>query len=266
MTGAAFPAEALALAGRLADAAGAVIRPHFRTGVAIVDKADESPVTIADRDAEAAIRTLIEDAFPDHGILGEEHGSVRLDAEFVWVLDPIDGTKAFISGLPVFGTLIALLQGGRPVLGVIDQPITGERWLGAQGHGTTLNGRPVRTRPCERLDRATLFATAPDMFKGPEIEAFERLRTSVKLMRWGADCYATAMVASGHADLVVESSLQTYDFCALVPVIEGAGGIATDWDGRPLRIDSGKRSAIAGDVRAHAAALERLAWRSEPGV
>ncbi|BBK39654.1 histidinol-phosphatase [Allostella sp. ATCC 35155] len=262
MTGSPFPAEALALAGRLADAAGAVIRPHFRTGVAIVDKADESPVTIADRDAEAAMRQLIEDAFPEHGILGEEHGSVRLDAEFVWVLDPIDGTKAFISGLPVFGTLIALLHGGRPVLGVIDQPISGERWLGAEGRGTTLNGRPVHARACERLDRATLFATAPDMFKGEEIAAFERLRGSVKLMRWGADCYATAMVASGHADLVVESSLQPYDFCALAPVIEGAGGIATDWEGRPLRIDSGRRSAIAGDRRAHAAALEALAWHA----
>ncbi|WP_374446255.1 histidinol-phosphatase [Stella sp.] len=263
MTAASFPAGALALAGRLADAAGAVIRPHFRSGVAIDDKADESPVTIADRDAETAMRRLIGDAFPDHGILGEEHGAVRLDAEFVWVLDPIDGTKAFISGVPVFGTLIALLQGGRPVLGVIDQPISGERWLGAEGHGTTLNGRPVRARACDRLDRATLFATSPDMFKGAEVDAFERLRRSVKLMRWGTDCYATAMVASGHADLVVESSLQPYDFCALVPVIEGAGGIATDWDGRPLRLGSGKRSAIAGDVRAHAAALECLAWRSE---
>ncbi len=262
MTDPSFPAGALALAGRMADAAGAVIRPHFRTGIAIVDKADESPVTIADRDAETAMRRLIEDTFPDHGILGEEHGAVRTDAEFVWVLDPIDGTKAFISGVPVFGTLIALLQGGRPVLGIIDQPISGERWLGAFGHGTTLNGRPVRARPCDRLDRATLFATAPDMFKDAEIDAFERLRRSVKLTRWGTDCYATAMVASGHGDLVVESSLQSYDFCALVPVIEGAGGIATDWDGRPLRLDSGKRSAIAGDARAHAAALECLAWGS----
>ena len=259
MSGSSFPAEAFGLAERLADAAGTVIRPHFRSGIAIDDKADESPVTVADRDAETAMRQLIEAAFPDHGILGEEHGAVRLDAEFVWVLDPIDGTKAFISGVPVFGTLIALLQGGRPVLGVIDQPISRERWIGAVGRGTTLNGRPARTRACADLGRATLFATAPDMFKGEEIAAFDRLRRSVKLMRWGTDCYATGMVASGHADLVVESSLQTYDFCALVPVIEGAGGIATDWEGRPLGLHSGSRSAIAGDARAHAAALERLA-------
>lgn len=143
-----------------------MIRPHFRSGIAIDDKADESPVTVADRDAETAMRRLIEAAFPDHGILGEEHGAVRLDAEFVWVLDPIDGTKAFISGVPVFGTLIALLQGGRPVLGVIDQPIARERWIGAVGRGTTLNGRPARARACADLGRATLFATAPDMFKG----------------------------------------------------------------------------------------------------
>ncbi|MCC7274351.1 MAG: histidinol-phosphatase [Alphaproteobacteria bacterium] len=253
------PPAAVALAARLADAAGAVIRPHFRTPVAIDDKADASPVTIADRDAETAMRRLIEDAFPDHGILGEEHGARAVDAEFVWVLDPIDGTKAFISGVPVFGTLIALLRGGRPVLGIIDQPILGERWLGVAGRGTTLNGRPVRVRACPQLDRATLFATSPDMFKGADVDAFERLRRAVKLTRWGADCYATAMVASGFADLVVEASLQTYDYCALVPVIEGAGGIATDWQGRPLGLASDGRSAIAGDARAHAAALERLA-------
>ncbi|BBK34587.1 histidinol-phosphatase [Allostella humosa] len=259
MTAPSFPPEAIALVHRMADASGAVIRPHFRSGVAIVDKADESPVTIADRDAETAIRRLIEDAFPDHGILGEEHGAVRLDAEFVWVLDPIDGTKAFISGVPVFGTLIALLQGGRPVLGVIDQPISRERWVGAIGHGTTLNGQPVRTRACAALGRATLFATSPDMFKGDEIPAFERVRQSVKMTRWGTDCYATAMVASGHGDLIVESSLQTYDFCALVPVIEGAGGIVTDWEGQPLGLHSGHRMALAGDARTHAAALERIA-------
>ncbi|MGE0714179.1 MAG: histidinol-phosphatase [Alphaproteobacteria bacterium] len=262
MSAPACPPEAAALAQRLADAAGAVIRPHFRTPVAVDDKADSSPVTIADRDSEAAMRRLIEDAFPDHGILGEEHGSKATDAEFVWVLDPIDGTKAFISGVPVFGTLIALLRDGRPILGVIDQPISRERWVGISGVGTTLNGRPVHTRACPTLDRATLFATAPDMFKGADVDAFERLRRSVKLMRWGTDCYATAMVASGFADLVVEASLQPYDYCALVPVIEGAGGIATDWQGRPLTLGSDGRSAIAGDARAHAAALERLAARS----
>ncbi len=259
MSGLRFPPEAFELASRLADAAGEVIRPHFRSGLAVDDKADASPVTIADRDAEAAMRRLIEDVFPGHGILGEEHGAVRLDAEFVWVLDPIDGTKAFISGVPVFGTLIALLQGGQPVLGVIDQPISHERWIGATGRGTTLNGRKVQARACERLDRATLFATSPDMFKDEEVPAFERVRRAVKLMRWGTDCYATGMVASGYADLVVEASLQPYDFCALVPVIEGAGGIATDWEGRPLGLHSGGRSAIAGDRRAHAAVLERLA-------
>jgi len=249
----------VALAGRLADAAGAAIRPHFRTPLPVEDKPDASPVTVADRAAEAAMRRLIEAACPEHGILGEEYGPARLDASHVWVLDPIDGTKAFISGLPLFGTLIALLVEGRPVLGVIDQPILAERWLGLAGAGTTLNGRPVRARACPALDRATLFATAPDMFRGADEAAFARLSDAVKLTRFGADCYATGMLAAGFADLVVEARLQPYDYCALVPVVEGAGGRATDWSGRPLGLGSDGRIAFAGDGALHAAALERLA-------
>jgi len=253
------PPEAVALASRLADAAGAVIRPYFRTPVTVDTKADSSPVTIADRESEAAMRRLIEATFPDHGILGEELGSKNLDAEFVWVLDPVDGTKAFISGLPVFGTLIALLRDGRPVLGIVDQPISRERWLGIADQGTTLNGRPVHVRECPSIDRATLFATAPDMFNGDDVAAFGRVQSAVKLTRWGVDCYSTGMVAMGFADLVVEASLQPYDFCALVPVIEEAGGVASDWQGRPLGLSSNGRMILAGDRRAHAAVVERLA-------
>ena len=252
------PPEAVALAGRMADAAGAVIRPYFRTPVTVDTKADSSPVTIADREAESAMRRLIEATFPDHGILGEEHGSKNLDAEFVWVLDPVDGTKAFISGLPVFGTLIALLRDGRPVLGIVDQPISRERWLGIADQGTTLNGRPVHVRECLSIDRATLFATSPDMFKGNDVAAFGRVQAAVKLTRWGVDCYSTGMVAMGFADIVVEASLQPYDFCALVPVIEEAGGVASDWQGRPLDLSSNGRMILAGDRRTHAAAVERL--------
>ncbi|MGE0722747.1 MAG: histidinol-phosphatase [Alphaproteobacteria bacterium] len=259
MTDPTCPPEAVALASRLADAAGAVIRPYFRTPIAVDDKADSSPVTVADREAETAMRRLIEATFPDHGILGEEHGATNLDAEFVWVLDPVDGTKAFISGLPVFGTLIALLRDGRPILGILDQPISRERWLGIAEQGTTLNGRPVRTRECPTLDRATLFATSPDMFKDEEVGAFGRLQASVKLTRWGVDCYSTGMVAMGFADLVAESSLKPYDYCALVPLIEEAGGVASDWEGRPLGLGSNGRMVLAGDRRAHAAAIERLA-------
>jgi len=248
----------VALAGALADAAGAVVRRYFRTRVAVEGKADKSPVTVADRDAEAAMRDLIAANHPDHGIVGEEHGAVRPDAEYVWVLDPIDGTKSFISGVPLFGTLIALLRDGVPVLGVIDQPILRERWLGARGRPTTLNGVPVATRACEDLRAATLFATSPDMFRGADAQAFARLAAAVGLVRHGADCYAAGLLASGFIDLIVEATLKPYDYCALAPVIEGAGGIITDWSGAKLGLGSDGRIAAAGDARAHGRALEML--------
>lgn len=253
------PEGALSLAHRLADASGAVIRRHFRTSVPVEAKADATPVTAADREAELAMRALIESAFPEHGILGEEHGVTRGEAEYVWLLDPIDGTKSFISGIPLFGTLIALTQRAEPILGVIDQPILGERWVGQAGEGTTLNGAPARARPCDTLGRATLFATAPDMFEGADAGRFDRLAAEVGLVRHGADCYGYAMLASGHVDLVVEAGLKDYDFAALVPVIEGAGGVVTDWQGRPMRPGADGRIVAAGDARLHRAALAVLA-------
>jgi inositol-phosphate phosphatase / L-galactose 1-phosphate phosphatase / histidinol-phosphatase len=238
----------LALAETLADAAGPIIRGYFRRKIAVDEKPDLTPVTAADREAEAAMRRLIESRFPEHGIIGEEHGRTRAEAEYAWVLDPIDGTKSFISGIPLFGTLIALVHRGRPVLGVIDQPILRERWVGVAGRLTTLNGAAVRTRACPILDRATLFCTAPDaMFKGADAEVFGRLSRAVKLVRAGADCYAYAQLASGFIDLVVESGLKPYDYCALVPVIEGAGGAITDWRGQPLDLVSDGRVVACGD-------------------
>jgi inositol-phosphate phosphatase/L-galactose 1-phosphate phosphatase/histidinol-phosphatase len=237
----------LALAEELADVAGAVIRGYFRQKIAVDDKSDLSPVTIADREAEAAMRRLIEERFPEHGIIGEEHGRTRPDAEHVWVLDPIDGTKSFISGIPLFGTLIALTWRGRPVLGVIDQPVSRERWVGAQGRPTTLNGAPIRTRPCARLGAATLYCTTPEMYRGEDAAAFARLRGAVKLTRYGADCYAYAVLATGFIDLVVEGDLKPYDWSALVPVIEGAGGVMTDWQGKALDLASDGRVVAAGD-------------------
>ncbi|MBL8702846.1 MAG: histidinol-phosphatase [Alphaproteobacteria bacterium] len=253
------PPAYIALAERLADAAGRVARRYFRTGVAVIGKADASPVTIADREAEATMRRLIERSFPDHGIVGEEHGTVRPEAEHVWVLDPIDGTKSFISGFPLFGTLIALLHRGRPILGIIDQPILRERWIGAAGRPTRFCGKPARTRPCRALAEATLFATSPHMFHGRDLAAFERLRRSVKLPRYGGDCYAYGQLASGHVDLVVEAGLKPYDYLALAPVIEGAGGALTDWEGRALGLGSGGRICAAGDRGLHRKALRRLA-------
>ena len=252
------PDAFLAFALSLADAAGDVIRPYFRKPLAIRDKADLTPVTAADRVAEETMRALIEERFPEHGILGEEFGRVREDAEFVWSLDPIDGTKSFISGVPLFGTLIALTRGGRSILGVIDQPILRERWVGAVGRPTTLNGAAIRCRACPVLAAATLFATTPDMFKGEDAASFARVSDKVKLTRFGADCYAYGLVATGFVDLVLEASLEPYDFCAMVPIVEGAGGVATDWRGGSLHLASDGRILVAGDRRAHDAALALL--------
>jgi inositol-phosphate phosphatase/L-galactose 1-phosphate phosphatase/histidinol-phosphatase len=248
----------LALAAELADAAGAVIRPYFRTTLTVDDKPDLSPVTAADRAAEMAMRQMIAARFPEHGIIGEEYGRERDDAEFVWVLDPIDGTKSFISGVPLFGTLIALARQGRPILGIIDQPISRERWIGAAGRDTTHNGRPARSRPCPGIGAATVFATTPDMFRGADADAFARVAGAAKLVRYGADCYAYGLVALGCIDVVIEASLKPYDFSAMLPVVEGAGGIATDWQGAPLTLASDGRVLIAGDRRTHSDALALL--------
>jgi inositol-phosphate phosphatase/L-galactose 1-phosphate phosphatase/histidinol-phosphatase len=249
----------VSLADSLADAAGEVCRRYFRTPIAVDDKPDRSPVTVADREAETAMRRLIEARFPAHGIVGEEHGRVRDDAEWVWTLDPIDGTKSFISGVPLFATLIGLVRHGRPVLGVIDQPFTRERWLGITGERASLNGRPVAARSCDALGKATLYATSTEMFLGPNLAAFERLRAAVKLTRYGADSYAYALVATGFIDLVCEADLKPHDWCALGPVVEGAGGVMTDWAGIPLSLSSDGRVLACGDRRTHEAALKALA-------
>jgi inositol-phosphate phosphatase / L-galactose 1-phosphate phosphatase / histidinol-phosphatase len=239
----------------LADAAGEAIRPYFRRPLTVDDKADLTPVTIADRAAEQAMRSLIESRFPEHGIIGEEFGRLRENAEFVWTLDPIDGTKSFISGVPLFGTLIALTRANHPILGIIDQPISRERWVGVAGRPTTLDGAVVRCRACPVLAGATLFATTPDMFKGGDAAAFGRVSGAVKLTRFGADCYAYGLLAAGFIDLVLEASLKPYDFCAMVPIVEGAGGLATDWRGADLDLASDGRILVAGDRRTHRAAL-----------
>ena len=250
----------LTLAIDLADAAGEAIRPHFRQPLAVDDKPDLSPVTIADRAAETAMRRLISRHFPSHGIIGEEFGREREAAEFVWVLDPIDGTKSFISGVPLFGTLIALAHRGRPILGIIDQPISRERWIGASGHPTTFNGTPIHCRPCPGgLAAATVFSTSPDMFRGSDTAGFARVASAAKLMRFGADCYAYGLLAHGFIDLVVEAGLKPYDFSAMLPIVEGAGGIASDWQGMPLTLASDGRVLVAGDRRTHQQALRLLA-------
>jgi len=249
-------------AAQLADRARPEIMSRFRTGIAINAKSDASPVTEADRTAERVMRDLINTTYPDHGILGEEYGNENVDAEYVWVLDPIDGTNSFVTGKPLFGTLIALCQNGYPIVGIIDAPGVDERWIGIKGRPTTHNGEPVTTRSCDNLDNSWLYATTPLMFEGADMDAFTRLSNSAWRTVFGGDCYAYGLLSSGHVDLVCEACLGTYDYAALVPVIEGAGGIITDWKGAPVQMktdgtNDGKVLA-AGDKTLHAAALERL--------
>jgi inositol-phosphate phosphatase/L-galactose 1-phosphate phosphatase/histidinol-phosphatase len=266
VTARACPVELIRFAERLADISGAEARRHFRNpSLTIEAKADLSPVTEADRGIELALRKEVATAQPDHGFFGEEFPAEKPDAAFVWVVDPIDGTKAFLAGKPTFGTLIALLQNRRPILGVIDHPALGERWVGATGHPTTLNGRTVHSRKCAELGNAVLYASSAEMFKGADRNRFEGLRSQVRVNGWGGDCYSYALLASGFIDLVVEAGLGSYDYLALVPVIEGAGGRITDWQGRPLGFEIGAKNGYvlaAGDPGLHVQAVRRLSAQS----
>jgi myo-inositol-1(or 4)-monophosphatase len=219
------------------DAAASAIRPHFRTKLAADTKSDASPVTIADRSAEIAMRDLLADRFPDHGIIGEEFPTLRETARYRWVLDPVDGTRAFITGRPIFGTLIALLDGDTPIIGIIDQPITGERWIGASGQPTSFRGAygAAGSRPCPTLADAELSCTSPDLFTATQRPGFDRLRHAARRVTYGGDCYAYGLVALGFIDVIVEPGLKIWDWAALVPVIEGAGGLVRDWHGDRLR-------------------------------
>ena len=248
-------------ANQLADAAGAAIRPYFREAHGLETKADASPVTRADREAEAAMRTLIEARFPDDAIIGEEHGVREGTSGRAWVLDPIDGTRAFITGRPIFGTLIALVADGWPMLGIIDQPILKERWLGSVGQPTMLNGKPATTRACRELKDALLATTSPALFGDDQLHAFEHLDGVVRSTVLGGDCYNYACVASGWLDIVVEAGLKLHDFAALVPVVEGAGGRMCDWQGDPLTADSVGEVIAAGDPARIEDILEALACR-----
>ena len=239
----------IALAHRLADAARAAIVPHYRTGLTSERKADASPVTLADRAAEEAMRRILKAECPRDAIHGEEFGAEAGSSGRTWVLDPIDGTTSFLIGRPIFGTLIALVVDGWPVLGVIDQPVLGERWLGATGQSTLLNGVPVRTRPCRELGDATLATTGPHYFDDHDGAHFMGLaaKTDHRRMVMGGDCYNYALLASGHVDIVCEANLKLHDYAALVPVVEGAGGTMCDWNGEPLNAASSGHVLALGD-------------------
>lgn len=252
------------LAIRLADAAAEAIRPFFRSRYETDFKSDDSPVTQADRAAEAAMRAILEKERPDDGIVGEEYGITREGAERVWVLDPIDGTRSFIAGRPIFGTLIGFMQAGWPILGVIDQPIIRERWVGVIGQGTSFNRAPAKTRACRTLSDAILASTAPQLFPGDTAERFSVLARDCRDTLWGGDCYNYALLASGHIDLVVESGLKLHDLAALVPVVEGAGGRMCDWHGEPLTDASDGNVIALGDAARLDDVLEALEGGGHP--
>ncbi len=242
-------AAEIALAHRLADAARAEILPLFRTAVSSEAKLDSTPVTLADRNAEQAMRRLLKAEVPQDGVFGEEFGVEEGRSGRQWVLDPIDGTTAFLAGRATFGTLIALLVDGFPVLGMIDQPVQQERWLGVAGQATTFNGKAVSTRACRELGQATIATTGPQYFSQQEGEVFMALaaRTDHKRMVMGGDCYNYACLASGHIDVVCEAGLKLHDYAALVPVVEGAGGLMCDWNGDPLHAGSQGHVLALGD-------------------
>jgi myo-inositol-1(or 4)-monophosphatase len=247
---------------RLATASAEVILPYFRTSLSVEDKsrgASFDPVTAADRAAEQVMRALIREHFPSHGIVGEEFGVERPDADYLWYLDPIDGTKSFISGMPAWGTLIALTHRGTPVLGMMHQPFVGE-WFAGDGAAAQYRGpageRSLMVRPCEGLKDAVVYTTSPRLMKEMDRARFSRVEELARLSRYGGDCYAYCMLAAGHLDLIVETELKPHDVIPLMPIIAGAGGIVTTWEGEPA--NNGGRIIAAGDRRVHEEAMRVL--------
>jgi myo-inositol-1(or 4)-monophosphatase len=251
-----------AFVDRLGTVSGEAILPFFRTSLGVENKGGPGqfdPVTAADRAAETAMRTLIRQNFPDHGIVGEEFGNEGGEAEYCWILDPIDGTKSFIAGMPAWGTLIALTRSGEPVYGMMHQPFTRERFTG-DSHSARYRGpvgdRALRVRRCGGLGEAILMTTSPLLMKEADRAAFGKVEAAAKLSRYGGDCYAYCMLAAGHVDLVIETELKPYDILPLIPIIAGAGGVVTAWDGGSAK--AGGRIIAAGDARVHEAAMKRL--------
>ena len=248
----------IGIATALADAAREIAMRHFRKGLEVSFKNDLSPVTVADREVEAALREMLGRHAPADGILGEEMVSFGLERERVWVIDPIDGTGAFATGSPLFGCLIGLLVGGRPALGVIDAAATGERWTARRGGGASLNGVPCRVSGCSRLAEASVSSTSIHLYAPEPLAAFHRVAAHAACARLGGDCYAYGLVAAGHLDAVVETGLQPYDYLPIVPIIEEAGGLITDWSGAPLALTSRGDVVTAASPSLHAELLEHL--------
>ncbi|MBD1558166.1 histidinol-phosphatase [Vibrio sp. S9_S30] len=240
------------------DKSRRLIEKYFRTAFRVENKSDQSPVTIADREVESVIREVIASRHSDHNILGEEHGLLHKQSDYKWIIDPIDGTKSFITGMPTFGTLIALTRSNQPFIGVIDMPILKECWVGILNKGTFKGDVRCHTSGSTNLEKASLYCTEPDMFSSNELERFEALASEVSLRRFGGDCYSYGLLASGHIDLVVEGSLQYYDVVALIPIVEEAGGVITDWEGNPIQENWNGLAVAAASRELHQAALSIL--------
>jgi len=261
--GGADEAQALQLALALASRAGSMALEWFRQPLSIEVKEDASPVTQADQGVEAMLRQALSERYPEHGILGEEYGTERLDAEYTWVVDPIDGTRSFITGWPLWGSLIGLLHQGKPALGVIEVPAMGERWFAAAGQGAFFRDRsgeqrPCRVSRCRSLADARFYTTSPLYFDAPEQPLIDALIADAGVTRFGGDCYSYALLAAGFIDLVVESQLKPFDYLPLLPVVEEAGGVMTDWEGNPLTLASDGRVIAAATPELHLEILERL--------
>lgn len=253
--------EIIDFANHLADLSGEVIRKYYRVENDEITKDDDSPVTKADRGAEEVIRAAIEKKFPTHGIIGEEFGVKEAQSEFTWVLDPIDGTSSFIIGRPIFGTLIALTSGTKSLLGIVDQPITGERWLGITGEGAFLNGKKIAVRNCHSLTNAVMCSSSSFYFQNEDEEILKRISSKTKYQKlggiiYGGDCYSYATLASGFVDIVLDPGLKIYDYAATMPIVQAAGGIITDWSGNDPKLESGVKLLACGDKRIHGEILK----------
>lgn len=255
--------EILDFANHLADLSEEIARKYFRISNGEMAKDDDSPVTKADREIEKILREKIEEKFPNHGIIGEEFGIKKTDSDFIWVLDPIDGTSSFIIGRPLFGTLIALTHQGKSILGIMNQPITGERWIGVDGQGSWFNGKKNKTRNCVEISDAVMCSASPIYFKNGDEKKFEELCKLTKYQRlggviYGGDCYSYASLASGFIDVVIDSGLKIYDYAALIPIIEMAGGVVTDWQGNDLKMQSDAKVIACGNRDLHRQILKIL--------
>ncbi len=253
-----LPEDYLTTALEAIDTARKITSKYFRTPLEIDNKLDQTPVTIADRETESAMRTLILGKHPDHGFFGEESGDQTDSQQWRWIIDPIDGTKSYATGKPTFGTLIALLYDELPVLGIIDHGALKERWIGIHGRPTTFNGTTCTTSSVQNLLQATIYTTTLDMFDQKSFNQYSKLSEECRFRAFGGDCYSYGLLSSGYTDLVCEADLKPFDYLALVPVVEGAGGIITDWKGNSLSLHSGDQVLAAANSTLHRAALERL--------